>query len=101
QVALLAEQAVMLLCRHVATPGHHVDGPGCGHCRTARCRFWALSRFRAASSPAGAISLAEVKSAPARSASASVAPLRSAPPSAAPASEAGEVGALERGKFQI
>src|ERR1700680_1584361 len=63
-------------------------GEAGGHCRTARSRFRALSRFFAASRPTGAISLAELRSAPARSASASVAPLRSAPASKALTSEA-------------
>src|SRR3954451_4904602 len=63
-------------------------GEAAPHSRSTRSVFLALSKFLAASSPIGATSLADARSAAAKSAPATVAPVRLAPPNAAPLSEA-------------
>src|SRR5215468_3885986 len=58
------------------------------HSRSKRSIFCALSKFLAASSPIGSISLVEARSAPLKSAPSSVTRASVAPPKAAPRSEA-------------
>src|SRR6266702_1325746 len=71
------------------TPTHQIVLPRRRrYCLIRRSRFFALSKFLARSRPIGAISLAEVRSAPSKSVSMTVAPVRSAPPSWAFCSDA-------------
>src|SRR5262247_2544664 len=75
------------------------EGP---HSRKRRSVFCALSKFLAASSPIGSISLVEARSAPLKSAPLTVTRASVAPPKAgAPQRSVGEIRILERCELEV